>query len=222
MAGKLFKAELLFQKSLFLSLWPDWQCIRTFAPHFISRREDTRDDSLLTAVTKAYERYGMEVHPATDFAPELLVKEGILTRRAPSAAQAKDIAFGWEIAKRMGGLDIGQSITVRDGTVIAVEAVEGTDACIERSGQLCRRGGWTLIKVAKPSQDMRFDVPTIGPQTVERVHAAGGRAIAIEAKMTIVVDQEETFRLADRLGLTIIAIDAEKMGEKQDFIPVAA
>ncbi|WP_164101331.1 LpxI family protein [Candidatus Laterigemmans baculatus] len=208
MAGKLFKAELLFQRSVVWSQWPDLECIRTFAPHFIFRHSDTRDDSLLTAVTDAFERNGMEVRPATDFAPELLVEKGSLTQLKPSAGQRRDIRFGWTIAKQMGGLDIGQAITVRDGTVIAVEAVEGTDACIDRSGTLCRRGGWTLIKVAKPAQDMRFDVPTIGPQTVERVHAAGGRAIAIEAERTIVVDAAETAALADRLGVAIVAIDA--------------
>lgn len=207
MAGKLFKAELLFQRSVLWSQWPDLECLRTFAPHFILRKSDTRDDSLLTAVTDSFQRHGMEVRPATDFAPELLVKKGALTQLAPTAGQLRDIRFGWAIAKQMGGLDIGQSITVRDGTVIAVEAVEGTDACIDRSGSLCRRGGWTLIKVAKPDQDMRFDVPTIGPQTVERVHAAGGRAIAIEADRTIVVDAAEAAALADRLGVAILAID---------------
>lgn len=206
MAGKLFKAELLFQRSVWLSHWPDLECIRTFAPHFIFRKRDTRDDSLLTAVTESFLRRGMEVRPATDFAPELLVNEGILTRQKPTAAQLRDIRFGWMIAKQMGGLDIGQSITVRDGTVIAVEAVEGTDACIARSGTLCRRGGWTLVKVAKPNQDMRFDVPTIGPQTVERVHQAGGRAIAIEADRTIIVDARETAALADSLGIAIVAM----------------
>jgi DUF1009 family protein len=104
-------------------------------------------------------------------------------------------------------MDIGQSITVKDGTVIAVEAIEGTDACIERTGQLCRRGGWTLVKVSKPNQDMRFDVPTIGPQTVEKVHASGGKVIAIEADKTIVVERPETIALARKTGVTIIALD---------------
>lgn len=219
MAGKLFKAELLFQRSVWLSHWPDLECIRTFAPHFIFRERDTRDDSLLTAVTETFLRRGMEVRPATDFAPELLVNEGILTRQKPTAAQMRDIRFGWTIAKQMGGLDIGQSITVRDGTVIAVEAVEGTDACIARSGTLCRRGGWTLVKVAKPNQDMRFDVPTIGPQTVERVHQAGGRAIAIEAERTIVVDAVETAALADSLGIAIVAL-ADHSDESGSMAPV--
>lgn len=206
MAGKLFKAELLFHRSVFFSQWPDLVCLRTFAPHLLFRSRDTRDDSLLSAVTQTYLRHQLEVRPATDFAPELLVNEGTLTRTKLSRNQRKDIQFGWEIAKQMGGLDIGQSITVRDGSVIAVEAVEGTDACIERTGKLCRRGGWTLIKVAKPEQDMRFDVPTIGPQTIEKVHQAGGQAIVIEADRTIVVDSDKAVQLADRLGIAIVAL----------------
>lgn len=206
MAGKLFKAELLFERASVFALWPDWTCVRTLAPHFVFRRRDTRDDSLLTAVTDAYLRRGMPVRPATNFAPELLIDEGVLTRRTPRAAEQRDIAFGWEIAKQMGALDIGQSITVREGTVLAVEAVEGTDQCIARTGALCPRGGWTLVKVAKPDQDMRFDVPTIGPQTVERVSHAGGRAIAVEANRTIILDAEETTRKADQLGIAIVAL----------------
>jgi UDP-2,3-diacylglucosamine hydrolase len=211
MAGKLFKAELLFQRSVILSQWPDIESIKTFAPHFIWRREDTRDDSLLTAVTSAFARRSMDVIAATDFAPDLLASAGNLTKKKPNSAQLKDIRFGWSIAKTMGGMDIGQSITVRDGTVIAVEAVEGTDACITRSGQLCKKGGWTLIKVAKPNQDMRFDVPTIGPQTIQNVADAGGRAIAIEANMTILVDAEQCFKLADRLGITIVSLENNEM-----------
>jgi hypothetical protein len=149
----------------------------------------------------------MEVCAATDFAPELLVNQGLLTGPAPSARLQSDIHSGWRVAKQMGGMDIGQSITIKDGTVIAIEAMEGTDACIDRTGQLCRRGGWTLVKVSKPNQDMRFDVPTIGPQTITRVQQAKGTAIAIEAGKTIVVERDQTLQLARKAGITIVAID---------------
>jgi DUF1009 family protein len=215
MAGKLFKADLLFRKSVIFSNWPDLECVRTFAPHFIFRREDTRDDNLLNAITHAYERKSMAVISATDYAPDLLVGEGFLTERRPSQHEMDDIQFGWSIAKTMGGWDIGQSITVRDGTVIAIEAVEGTDACIDRTGPLCRKGGWTLIKVAKPLQDMRFDVPTIGPLTVQRVADGGGTVIAIEAGKTIMVDREETARLADRLGVAIVALKHDAIESRE-------
>ena len=145
MAGKLFKAKLMYGKSPWMHL-PDLTCVRTFGPHFITKRKDTRDDTLMLAVTQAYKARGIEVCPATDFAPELLVPRGSHSQRKPDETVQRDIAFGWDIAKQMGGMDVGQSITVRNQTVIAVEAIEGTDSCIERSGELCRGKGFTLIK----------------------------------------------------------------------------
>ena len=136
MAGKLFKSDLLFKGSLWLKQLPDLCAIRTFGPHLLGRHRDARDDSLLLAVTHAYSAGEMDVRAATDFAPELLVNRGVLAGKQPGQRMMRDIEFGWQIAKQMGGLDIGQSITVKDGTVIAVEAIEGTDACIERTGQL--------------------------------------------------------------------------------------
>lgn len=210
MAGKLFKADLLFSGSVWLRHFPDWTCIRTLGPSLVGRNRDARDDSLLLAVTDAYQSAGLDVCPATDFAPELLVKEGMLTGKSIDATLQNDIHAGWSVAKQMGKMDIGQTITIKDGTVIAVEAIEGTDACIERTGQLCRRGGWTLVKVSKPNQDMRFDVPTIGPQTIQRVRDAGGRAIVIEADKTIVVSEQETIATARKAGITIVALRDEQ------------
>lgn len=211
MAGKLFKSDILFQGSVWLKHFPDLTCIRTFAPHLLGRKRDSRDDRLLLAVTNAYLRRGMEVCPATDFAKELLVKQGLLVGPQLNARQASDIEAGWQVAKQMGGMDIGQSITINDGTVIAVEAIEGTDACIIRTGELCRRGGWTLVKVSKPDQDMRFDVPTIGPQTVARVRDAGGTAIAIEAEKTILLEREHTLKVARDAGISIVAIESDQI-----------
>ncbi len=212
MAGKLFKADILYQGSLLLRHMPDFTALRTFGPLLLSRRSNARDDSLLSAVTNMYIRHQMNVVPATDLAPELLIGEGPLTQRRPAPKVENDMIVGWEIAKQMGGMDIGQSITIKDGTVLAVEAIEGTDACIERTGKLCPRGGWTLVKVAKPNQDMRFDVPTIGPQTIEKVKQAGGVAIAIEAHRTIVVDQAETIAAAEKAGISLIARSGASAG----------
>jgi DUF1009 family protein len=206
MAGKLFKADLLYAGSPWLRHFPDLECLRTFGPLLLSRNRNARDDSLLTAVTQMYQRHDMEVAAATDLAPELLVSEGWIVGNRRSPGIENDIRFGWQVAKQMGAMDIGQSITVKDGTVLAVEAIEGTDACIRRTGELCRRGGWVLVKVAKPDQDMRFDVPTIGPQTVQMVKASGGVAIAVEAGRTIVVDQAETYAAADAAGIAIVAV----------------
>jgi UDP-2,3-diacylglucosamine hydrolase len=209
MAGKLFKADILYQGPVILKHLPDWTALRTFGPLLFGRQRDARDDRLLTAVTETYTRAGITVCPATDFAPELLVKEGSLAGPPVSPKIESDIQRGWAIAKAMGGMDIGQTITIKDGSVIAVEAIEGTDACIQRTGTLCRRGGWTMVKVSKPNQDMRFDVPTIGPQTIEMVAAAGGKAIAIEADMTIMVDQAATLAAAKKAGISIIALRNE-------------
>lgn len=206
MAGKLFKADLLYRGSVWLRHFPDWTCVRTLGPFLVGRRRDARDDSLLMAITRAYLEAGMEICPATDFAPELLVNEGHLAGPPADDRLHRDIQSGWMIAKQMGGLDIGQAITIKDGTVIAVEAIEGTDACIERTGDLCKKGGWSLIKVSKPEQDMRFDVPTIGPQTIQRVRDAKGSAIVIEAEKTIIVDQSQTFELARQSGIAVIAM----------------
>ena len=212
MAGKLFKSELLFKGSLWLRHLPDLCAIRTFGPHLsFGRNRDARDDSLLLAVTNAYSSGQMDVCAATDFAPELLVKPGILTGNSPSKRVMSDIETGWQTAKLMGSIDIGQSITVKDGTVIAVEAIEGTDACIDRTGSLCPRVGWTLVKVSKPSQDMRFDVPTIGPLTIQRVYDSGGKAIVIEADKTLIVERDRAMKLAKKFGISIIAIEADSI-----------
>ncbi|MEL6106140.1 MAG: UDP-2,3-diacylglucosamine diphosphatase LpxI [Planctomycetota bacterium] len=207
MAGKLFKSDILFQGSVLLKHFPDWTAIRTWGPCLLGRRPDSRDDRLLTAVTEAYARKSLTIHPATELAPELLVDEGHLIGKPLTEKQRRDARFGWQIAKQMGGLDIGQSITIKDGTVLAVEAVEGTDRCIERTGELCRRGGWVLVKVSKPEQDMRFDVPTIGPQTIQQVSAAGGVAVIVEADKTILVEREQTLSLARQHGVTIVAMN---------------
>jgi DUF1009 family protein len=115
-----------------------------------------------------------------------------------------DIEFGWQIVKKLGELDIGQAIAVKEKEVIAVEAIEGTAAMIERAGGLCRSGGWTLIKVSKPQQDMRFDVPCVGPDTIRSLAENGGKYLIVEAEKTIVIDKPETIKLANKLGITIL------------------
>ncbi|MCI0357552.1 MAG: UDP-2,3-diacylglucosamine diphosphatase LpxI [Planctomycetaceae bacterium] len=208
LAGKLFKDKLLFGRWGWLSLVPDLTTIRAFFPVFIQRKQDRRDDTLLTVVVDAFARCGITMAPATDFTPDLLAKAGRLTRRGPTAGEQLDITFGWGLAKAIGRLDIGQSVAVKGRAVIAVEAVEGTDACIRRAGELCPQGGFTVVKVAKPQQDMRFDVPTIGIGTIESLMAAGASVLAVEAGKTIVVDRDEVVALADKHGLAIVALDS--------------
>jgi DUF1009 family protein len=202
MAGKVTKS-VMYTPWRFVQLWPDLRMIHMW---YRTVRADKRDDSILLGVIAEFERDGMGFASALDYCPELLVKEGLLTRRPPTPAERKDIEFGWTLAKEMGRLDVGQSVAVKEQAALAVEAIEGTDRCIDRAGQLCRAGGWTLVKVAKPQQDMRFDVPTIGTDTIENLHKARARVLAIEAEKTIVIDQPEVIELADRYGLTIIAL----------------
>lgn len=208
MAGKIQKT-LLFQKLYWLKHVPDWRCVRAFAPHFITMSKDRKDDTLLGSVVEAFAEDGIIISPATDFVPELLVKPGLLTRRRPSAREQKDIEFGWRVAKELGRLDVGQSVAVKGRAVIALEAVEGTDQCIRRAGELCPAGGFTVVKVAKPQQDMRFDVPTIGLGTMQSLVAAGARVLAVEADKTILIDEAEVVDFADRHQLTIVALSEE-------------
>ncbi len=207
MAGKFHK-RILYRPWIWFQHLPDWTTARWFYPHFVGTKGDRKDDTLLGRLVDGFAVAGITFGPATDYAPELLVNAAQLTRREPTPAQRKDVEFGWHNAKEMGRLDIGQSVVVKDRAVIAVEAIEGTDECIRRAGTLCR--GFTLVKVAKPNQDMRFDVPTVGLGTLHRLHEAGGKVLAIEADKTIVVDDREEFcRLADQLKIAVVAVREE-------------
>jgi hypothetical protein len=203
MAGKVHKHNYLLRPWRLFSLLPDWRTLRWF---YDRKRRDNRDDSLLLSLIGEFEKDGIQVESALNLCPELLVSNGVMTRRKPTSAEEADIRFGWDIAKEMGRLDIGQSVAIKDRIVIAVEAIEGTDRAIARAGELCRAGGFVVVKVAKPSQDMRFDVPTIGTNTVEGIHRAGGKVLAVEAGKTIFLDRDETIAYADRNGLSIVAV----------------
>lgn len=216
MAGKIHKVNL-FQPHALWNLMPDWTTVRAFYPHFISRRSDRKDDTLLLAVVDTFARHGIEFLPATDFAPDLLVVEGQLAGKALSPAGYADVEFGWRLAKQMGQLDVGQSVCVKGQAVLAIEAIEGTDRCIARAGELCRQGGFTVVKTAKPQQDMRFDVPTVGVGTLQSMASAGGSVLAIEASRTILLDADDFCKAATELGITVIAVgDAQGQDSASD------
>jgi UDP-2,3-diacylglucosamine hydrolase len=207
MAGKVDKT-VLFKKFRWIRHLPDWRTIHMWLRY---ARENRKDDTLLLAIIREYARDNIHFDSALNFCPELLVKHGFLTRRKPTPAQWRDIRFGWDIAKELGRLDIGQTAIVNDMAVIALEAIEGTDAAIRRAGALCRRGGFTIVKVAKPQQDRRFDMPTIGLETIQTMREAGGRVLAVESEMTIMLDQQEVIDLADRLGIAIVSLKADEV-----------
>jgi UDP-2,3-diacylglucosamine hydrolase len=205
MAGKVHKV-MYYQPRWWLRHRPDWKCIKAFYPQLLGYA-DRKDDTLLSTLVNAFAAEGIAFQSVADFAPELLVQAGHLAGKPLSAKQQKDVEFGWQVAKAIGGLDIGQTVCIKDQTVIAVEAIEGTDLCIRRAGELCTAGGMTVIKVAKPRQDMRFDVPTVGMKTLESIAAASGRVLAIEAGKTILLDQAEFVAAAQRLSLTVVAVE---------------
>ncbi len=207
LAGKIFKDKILFGGRGWIRYLPDWTCLRVLGASFVTKQKDARDDTVLNAVVGEYERQGMPVLTITEVTPQLLCDTGNLTQGRVRRSARLDAEFGWKIARQMGGLDVGQSITVKDQVVLGVEAIEGTDALIDRTAKLCPRGGFTLIKVAKPNQDMRFDVPTVGPRTVQRMSRAGGTSIIVEAGRTILVERQTTLKLANRLGVQIVAFE---------------
>ena len=204
MAGKIFKTRL-FARWVWLKHLPDWRTIRCFYPSFLTTKRDRKDDTLLKALIDEFARDEIEFAAPTDFLPELLVSAGVLTDRAPSKRQLIDIDFGWHVAKELGRVDVGQSVAVKNRAVMAVEAIEGTDACIRRAGTVCEAGEFTVVKVAKPQQDMRFDVPTVGLGTLESMVVAGARVLAVEAGRTILLDQQAVLDFANRHKLIIVA-----------------
>lgn len=204
LAGKINKAALL-KPRLWLDMVPDLTTVRFWYFH---RRRDNRDDTLLLSVIDEMNKHDLNCVSALDFCPELLVKPGVLTKRSPTQKELDDVQFGWDLAKEMGRLDVGQSVAVRSKAVLAVEAIEGTDRAIARAGELARGGNFVVVKVAKPQQDRRFDMPTIGTSTIETMHAAGGEVLAVEAGQTIIVDEPEVIALANRYGISIVSLAA--------------
>lgn len=202
MAGKIHKAKL-FAPGAWRSVLPDWTGLKTFWPHVVSRRRDNRDDSLLGAIASAFDSGGVRICPATEFAPELLASGGVFVGRPLSPTEEEDVAFGWQLAKELGRLDIGQTVVVRRRAPLALEAIEGTDECIRRAGRLCPSGGMVVVKVAKPQQDLRFDMPTIGVGTLESLAAARARVLAIEAGRTILIDHDRLADAATAAGITV-------------------
>jgi DUF1009 family protein len=204
MAGK-FQKHTLYSRWGVFGFLPDWRMVRFY---FFRRRKANNDDSLLLGLIKEFQAAGLECVSALDLCPELLVREGVLTQRKPTSGEERDIRFGWELAREMGRLDIGQSVMVRERAVLAVEAIEGTDRAILRAGELSAGTGFVVVKVAKPAQDMRFDVPAVGMQTIESMRQAGARTLAIEAGKTIILDEAATIALADRYGIAITALSS--------------
>lgn len=176
-------------------------------------RHDTHDDRILRAFAGMLEKEGIAVRASTFLMPELLSNPGCWTRRKPRKDEISDMILGFNIAKTIGHLDIGQCVVVSSGSVMAVEAIDGTDSTILRGGRLSGKGA-VVAKVCKPTQDFRFDVPAVGAQTIRTMHEAGAAVLVIEAGRSLVFDKEEMIALADQWGITVMAItDATDLGK---------
>ena len=201
MVGRVSKGRL-FTPWRIVQYLPDWRAFRIY--YWRLRGKNTQPDSLLCAVADELASGGIVLENSIMYCKEHLATAGVMTGSQVRASVEGDIEFGWQIVKKLGELDIGQAVAVKEKEVIAVEAIEGTAAMIERAGQLCRSGGWTLVKVSKPQQDMRFDVPCVGPDTIRSLAKNGGKYLVVEAEKTIVIDKPETIELANELGITIL------------------
>lgn len=202
-------------KQIFSSIRPDWR----LAKLLLSLR--TRNtDMLLGAVAKVLGDEGIELIPSTAYLEPLLAQPGVLTARAPGEQESRDIAYGRDVARHLAAYDLGQTVVVAAQACVAVEAMEGTDATIERAGALMRTLGdpttdpastldrsLTVVKVAKPKQDLRFDVPVIGVRTIETMRAAGATCLAIEAQRTLIFDRDAVRAQADSAGIAVVALE---------------
>jgi DUF1009 family protein len=177
---------------------PDWTLGRV-----LMRLATRNTDSIISGVADVLRDADIELIDSTALIAPLLAREGVLTKRAPSEGERSDLDFGCRVADNVAGMDIGQTIAVKSAAVVAVEAMEGTDAVIIRAGQLAGRGV-RVIKVAKPNQDMRFDVPVVGVSTIEAMAAVGATALSIDAGKTLMIDGEAVINAADEAGICIV------------------
>ncbi|MGH7927487.1 MAG: LpxI family protein [Candidatus Binatia bacterium] len=194
MAGGIRKIKL------FSNFRPDLRGIS-----FLAGMKSREDDALLRGVADELAKEGITVLESTVCLPYIVPKQGVLTAQAPNPSQWEDIHLGFRLAKEIGRLGIGQTVVVKQGVVVAVEAVEGTDAAIARSGSLVG-AGCIVVKVSKPRQDLRFDVPAVGLDTIKNLHAVGAAALAVEAEKTVLLERDELLQEASRCGVIVAAV----------------
>ncbi|HEX4309144.1 MAG TPA: UDP-2,3-diacylglucosamine diphosphatase LpxI [Acidobacteriaceae bacterium] len=208
---KAVMAGQVKHKQIFSSIRPDWRLAK-----LLLNLRTRSTDMLLGAVAKVLGDEGIELISSTTYLEPLLAQRGVLTARGPNEQEEKDIAYGREVARGIAGFDLGQTVVIAAQACVAVEAMEGTDATVERAGTLMRsleeeastfERSLTVVKVAKPKQDLRFDVPVIGIHTIETMRAAGAKCLALEAQKTLIFDREAVREAADTAGIAIIALE---------------
>ncbi len=193
---------------IFSAIRPDWRLAKLL---FSLPRKNT--DSLIGAVARVLEDEGIHLVDSTAFLKPLVPEPGVLTRRAPDEREAGDIAYGLQIARRIAGMDIGQTVVIADHACVAIEAMEGTDEAIARAARIAGGRPLVVVKVSKPGQDMRFDVPVIGLPSIEQMRKAGATALAVDAHRTLLFDRPKLIEAADAVGIAIEAVAPEKAGE---------
>ncbi len=189
---------------VFTTVMPDLRALALF-----SRLKHWKDDGILREVAAELEREGIQIRESTFGLRGILVEEGSLTERRPSKKEWEDIRYGWDMAKEIGRLDIGQCVVVKDRVVVAVEAVEGTDEAIRRGGGLAGLGA-TVVKRCKPQQDLRFDLPAVGPATIRTMESVKATTLALDAGRSVLLDRDETVRLAERAGIAIVGLAGDQ------------
>ena len=169
------------------------------------------DDAILRAVARALEQEGIQVLASTIYLEHLFFPSGILSQKKLTESQVEDVRFGWKIAREIGRLDIGQCVVVRERSVLAVEAIEGTDAAIQRGGQLANKGA-VVVKLKKPGQDFRFDLPATGMTTIDTLAAVKGAVLAVEAGQSLLFDREAMVAAADKAGIVVVGVEEQADG----------
>ena len=206
-ASEVVMAGQVKHRQIFSDLVPDLKLVALLA-----RLAFKNTDSLIGAVAEALEAEGIRLLPSTGFLRDQMATPGAMTSRAPSRDERKDIDYGRRIALHLAGLDLGQTVVVKDRAAIALEAMEGTDEVIRRAGRLAGSGA-TVVKVAKPKQDMRFDVPVVGPATLEAMRDAGAAVLALDAGKALLIDKDAFLRTAEQLGIKVFGMTGEE-GER--------
>jgi hypothetical protein len=204
MAGKVPK-DMLFRGNNGIS--PD-----PLARRLLGSLKDLSDDTIMKALIGELEQNGIRVMKTTLFTNELITEEGILTHRRPERREWMDIRFGWDIARKIGGLQIGQTVVVKDRAVVAIEAIEGTDQTIKRGGTLAGEGA-VVVKLSRPGQDMRYDVPVVGMKTLNMMKRVRASALALEARRCIILDKDRFIKRADEEGISVIGISKRMVSQ---------
>jgi len=186
---------------IFSDIRPDFKALS-----FFTTIKQTHDDSILVSFANLLEKEGIQIKPSTFLLPELINQKGCWTKRKPSNTEMQDIRAGWPIAKEIGRFDIGQCVIISNGSILAVEAIDGTDATILRGGALADKEA-VVVKISKPNQDLRFDLPCSGCKTIETMHESGASVLALEAEKSISFDREDMISLANKYNICIQVMD---------------